>query len=162
MSRKIDKLPAADLPMARINWLSWLLDNSIRVPKTNYRIGLDPVIGLIPGIGDAIGGILSAYIIAEAARARLPLSILLRMVLNVAIEVIVGAVPLVGDLFDMTWKANARNTRLIEKYTVSSKRTVVASKLLVGLVIVALVLIVGFSIYLSFLILMRLGEVLIQ
>ncbi len=140
------------IPIERLNRFAWLLDNSIRIPGTDFRIGLDPLIGLVPGIGEAIGGLLSMYIISEAARARLPASILARMGFNVALEVLIGAIPIVGDIFDMTWKANARNARLIEKYAASSKQTEAYSRLMVFAIGAVLFFAAAASIYVGFLI----------
>jgi len=99
--------------LSQVNQLAWLLDNSIRIPLINYRIGLDPLIGLIPGLGDMAGMILSSYIVFQAIRLGAPRAILQRMVLNIGLEAIVGVVPVLGDLFDATFKANARNVQLL-------------------------------------------------
>ena len=98
---------------ARLKRLAWLLDSSIPLPG-GYRIGLDGLIGLVPGLGDVVAALLSSYIVVEAARLRVPASVLLRMGLNVALELIIGAVPVAGDLFDLAFKANERNVRLLE------------------------------------------------
>ena len=92
-----------------VDRLAWWLDNAITVPGTRFRIGFDALIGLIPGVGDLIGTLLSSYIIAVAAAQGLPASALARMAINVGVEAIVGAVLIVGDLFDAVWKANQRN-----------------------------------------------------
>lgn len=97
----------------RLEALSYLLDESIPIPGTRMRVGLDAVIGLVPGLGDLAGTALSGYIVVEAARLGIPFSVLLRMVLNVGVEAVVGAVPFLGDLFDAGWKANKRNMRLL-------------------------------------------------
>jgi hypothetical protein len=99
----------------RVRGLAWLLDNSIPIPGTRIRIGLDPILGLIPGFGDAAGAILSSYILFEAGRLGLSRSTLLRMGSNVLIESMVGMIPLAGDLFDAGWKANQRNILLLER-----------------------------------------------
>jgi Domain of unknown function (DUF4112) len=96
--------------LRRLDRLSRLLDNAFAIPGTRFRIGLDGILGLIPGIGDATGAALS---IVQAARLGLPVSTLLRMVGNVALETVVGAVPIVGDIFDIVWKANIRNMALL-------------------------------------------------
>lgn len=98
---------------ARLKRLAWLLDSAIPLPG-GYRIGLDGLIGLVPGLGDVVAALLSSYIVVEAARLRVPASVLLRMGLNVALELIIGAVPVAGDLFDFAFKANERNVRLLE------------------------------------------------
>jgi hypothetical protein len=99
----------------RMRFLSVLMDNSIVLPN-GYRIGLDPLLGLLPGIGDALGAAVSCYIIYQAARLGLAKRILLRMLGNVAVEALAGVVPVLGDLFDATWKANMRNLRLFERH----------------------------------------------
>jgi Domain of unknown function (DUF4112) len=98
---------------ARLKRLAWLLDSAIPLPG-GYRIGLDGLIGLVPGLGDVVATLLSSYIVVEAARLHVPASVLLRMGLNVALELIIGAVPVAGDLFDFAFKANERNVRLLE------------------------------------------------
>jgi hypothetical protein len=143
----------AALPLARMHRMAWLLDNSIRVPGFNYRIGIDPLLGLLPGIGEAAGGVLSMYIIAEAARGGLPRAIILRMALNLALEMVIGTIPLIGDLFDMTWKANLRNMRLVESYATRPQKSVTTSKWLLWGVIIALLLLTAALVYVGFLIL---------
>ena len=96
--------------------LAWWLDNAITVPGTRFRIGFDALIGLVPGVGDLIGTLLSSYIIAVAAARGLPTSALARMAINVGLEAIIGLVPIVGDLFDAAWKANQRNIRLMQQF----------------------------------------------
>jgi len=103
--------------LGRLRRVGYLLDNSIAIPGTRYRVGLDSVIGLVPGIGDLIGGALSLYIILESARMGVPRSVLARMGWNVAIDTLVGEVPILGDLFDAGFKANARNLALLEGVT---------------------------------------------
>jgi hypothetical protein len=99
-----------------VDRLAWWLDSAITVPGTRFRIGFDALIGLIPGVGDLIGTLLSSYIIAVAAAQGLPPSALARMAINVGLEAIVGAVPIVGDLFDAVWKANQRNIGLMAQF----------------------------------------------
>lgn len=100
----------------RIRGLSYLLDNAIPIPGTGYSFGLDPIIGLLPGGGDIVGTLLSAYIVLEAARFRLSVPTMIRMVFNIVLEMVVGTVPVVGDLFDVGWKANAKNLKLLESH----------------------------------------------
>ncbi len=99
----------------RLRKLAWLLDNAIRLPG-GFRIGLDGVIGLVPGIGDLLAALLSSYIVIEAARMKVGGSVLMRMVGNIALELGIGLVPVAGDLFDFVFKANTRNLQLIETY----------------------------------------------
>ncbi|PSJ47403.1 DUF4112 domain-containing protein [Zobellella endophytica] len=112
----------ADATRARLSRLAWLLDSSIRLPG-GFRIGLDGLIGLVPGVGDLVAAGLSAYIIAEAARMKLPAGVLARMGLNVLLELLVGAIPLFGDLFDFAFKANQRNVRLMDAHFDKMDRT---------------------------------------
>lgn len=115
----------------RLGRMAWLLDNSIPLPGTDFRVGLDGLIGLIPGIGDLVGAALSSYILAEAARLGVPKAMLLRMGLNIVVETIIGVVPFVGDVFDFAWKANQRNVRLLNTYIDEPRRTATTSRVLV-------------------------------
>jgi len=105
--------------LARIRALARLLDDSLPVPGTNHRIGLDGIIGLVPVVGDAVSALLAAYLISEAAQLGVPRRILARMGFNLAVDFVVGAVPVAGDAFDLIWKANKKNTRLLEKHLAS-------------------------------------------
>lgn len=107
-----DSAVARGAALRRLEKLGHLLDSALRIPGTRFRIGLDGILGFIPGLGDAAGAALSAYLIFEAARLGLPVTTLLRMAGNVAIETVIGAVPIVGDLFDIAWKANLKNVAL--------------------------------------------------
>jgi len=100
----------------RLRKFSRLLDNAIPIPGTTYRIGLDPILGLVPGVGDFVGTALSAYIVIEAARLGVPRATLGRMVFNILLEGLVGAVPVLGDLFDFAWKANTQNIALLDAH----------------------------------------------
>lgn len=101
--------------LARLRRTSRLLDSAVTVPGTSYRIGLDPIVGLLPGVGDVPTTVVSAYIVVEAARLGVPRATLARMVANLGIDAVVGSVPLVGDVFDAVWKANDRNVALLER-----------------------------------------------
>jgi hypothetical protein len=120
----------------RLKQLAWLLDSSIPIPGTRFTIGLEALIGLFPFIGDLIGVLLSSYILGEAARLGAPKSVLIRMSGNVALEGVVGMIPLAGDVFDAAYKANQRNVRLLEAWLEEPRRTVRSSRLL-GAAIVA-------------------------
>ncbi|CAC5344386.1 MULTISPECIES: DUF4112 domain-containing protein [Planktothrix] len=100
----------------RMRSLSTLLDNAIRVPGTSIGFGIDPILGLIPGGGDILGGVLSIYIVFEAFKLGLPRETLITMVSNIALETITGTVPVFGDIFDVAWKANVKNVELLEDY----------------------------------------------
>ncbi|WOI54785.1 DUF4112 domain-containing protein [Parvularcula sp. LCG005] len=100
--------------LERSRALSLALDTRFRV--FGFSFGWDAIIGLIPGVGDAITGIMSSYIVAEAWRAGAPFSLLLRMAFNIALDTIVGVVPILGGIFDIWFKANVKNTRLFHRY----------------------------------------------
>lgn len=102
--------------LQRLRKFTRLLDNAIGIPGTPFRVGLDPILGLLPGAGDFLGTALSAYVVIEAARLGLPKAALGRMVFNILLEGVVGAVPVVGDLFDFAWKANTKNMALLEAH----------------------------------------------
>ena len=97
----------------RLQRVAWLLDAAFPIPGTQQRFGLDALIGLIPGVGDTIGALLSTYIIVEAARRGASVWTVSRMLGNVAVETLIGAIPLLGDLFDVVFKANMRNLALL-------------------------------------------------
>lgn len=111
---------AASLP--RIRRLSRLMDSAARIPGTRIRFGLDGLIGLIPGLGDAAAAGVSAWIVREAYASGVPNRVLAKMLGNIAIDFVGGTVPLVGDVFDVYWKANLRNVRLLEEVLRSSER----------------------------------------
>jgi hypothetical protein len=100
--------------LKRLRQFSRLLDNIITIPGTQIGVGLDPIIGLLPIGGDALGLILSFYIIMEAAQLGVPVATLGRMVMNVIVDSLVGAIPMLGDLFDFAWRANNYNIILLE------------------------------------------------
>lgn len=102
--------------LQRLNRFSYWTDNNIRVPFTNFRFGLSPLIGLIPGIGDFAGLILSFYVLHEARKAGAPGNIQRKMIRTMLIEFFVGLLPVFGDAFDAVYKANTRNTELLRRY----------------------------------------------
>lgn len=138
-----DRAPAREGALRKLDSLSYLLDNSIRVPGTNARFGMDAVVGLIPGFGDAAGALMSAYIVVQAARLGAPASSLMRMLLNVGIEALFGAVPFLGDLFDAAFKANARNVAILRSELERPGSTGRSSTAMVLAVVVALIAILG-------------------
>jgi hypothetical protein len=96
----------------RMRTVAYVLDESIRVPGTEFRVGLDPLVGAVPGVGDAVAGGLSLYVVLEAAYLGVSYTTLFRMLATVAVDTVGGAVPYVGTVFDAVWKANKRNVRL--------------------------------------------------
>jgi hypothetical protein len=140
-----------DVPDPWVEKLAWLMDSSI--PIGRWKIGLDGIIGLVPGLGDLVGAIISGLIVASGIRAGLPRSAIARMVANVAVEAVVGVVPFLGDLFDMAFKANTRNVEIYRealrggrdrrKDSLFVVGVVLAFAALLAIPIVAIVLIVG-------------------
>jgi hypothetical protein len=102
--------------LARLRKLAWIIDGVFRLPGTRFRFGLNSIIGMLPVGGDAVLGVVSLYIIYEAAQLGVPGPKLARMLANVGVEVLGGSVPIVGDLFDMALKANLRNLAIIEEH----------------------------------------------
>ena len=102
--------------LTRLRRLAWLIDGVFKLPGTRFRFGLNSVIGLLPVGGDAVLGVISLYIIYEAARLGVPKAKLVKMAANVGIEVLGGSVPIIGDLFDMALKANLRNLKIVEDH----------------------------------------------
>ena len=107
-------------PATRARSIARLLDTAFRIPGTNIRFGLDGILGLIPGVGDVAGAALSGYVILTAARAGAPNTLLARMLANVGLDALVGAVPLLGDLFDVAFRANVRNAALLDGWLLRS------------------------------------------
>jgi hypothetical protein len=108
-----EKLPADLLALRRF---ATLLDEAVAVPGTRRRVGLDAAIGLIPGVGDIIGGLMSAVIVAAAIRHRVPMRKITRMVVNILIDVCLGEIPVVGDIFDFLFEENMMNMRILMTY----------------------------------------------
>jgi hypothetical protein len=109
----VDLPPTVDeAAVRRMRFVSSLLDESVPIPGTRFSLGLDPILGAVPGAGDVVAAGLSLYIVLESARLGVPFTTLVRMVANVAFDVAVGSVPVVGVLFDAVWKANVRNVEL--------------------------------------------------
>jgi hypothetical protein len=104
-----------EVRLARLKRLATLLDTAVRLPG-GIRIGADAVVGLAPGVGDLLTTVMAAYIVAEARRLGLPNRVIWRMAGNVAIDAVVGSVPVLGDIFDVAFKANIRNIALIEQH----------------------------------------------
>ncbi len=137
------------ITLKRLRSISNLLDNAIAIPGTNYRVGIDPILGLIPGGGDTISAFLSAYIVLEAAQLGVPREALMRMVYNIILDAVLGSVPVVGDLFDATWKANVKNIALLESHLASPIPSKKVDRVFIILLLVGLILIVMAIAFLS-------------
>ena len=114
--------PSREDALARITLLAKLMDSAFVIPGLNRRVGLDAVLGLVPGIGDALSAALASYIIWEARQLGLPRWKIARMIGNVAVDTAVGAIPFAGDLFDVVFKSNERNLRIIHEHLGITKR----------------------------------------
>lgn len=114
--------PSTD-PIQSARRFARLLDDIVRVPGTNISIGLDPLLNLIPFAGDAAGTAMSAYLLLTALNMGVPKRILLRMFLNIGVDTIIGAIPVVGQFFDFVWKSNTKNMTLLERYATMPNST---------------------------------------
>lgn len=119
VSRQQDDLAAQRLWLARL--LADLLDRRFVIPGTSIRIGLDPILGLIPGIGDLLANLTGSTILFIAAQFNIPKVVLFRMALNIAINALVGAIPIFGDLFSIWFRSNVKNLQLLERYAANPR-----------------------------------------
>ncbi|MEY2857978.1 MAG: hypothetical protein RLZZ74_2290 [Cyanobacteriota bacterium] len=140
-------IPAKQISkLSKLRRISKLLDNAIAIPGTKISFGLDPILGLLPGGGDTVTGGIAAYIVIEAARMGIPREILWKMVGNILIDSFAGTVPVMGDLFDLGWKANVKNIELLEKHLDVAESTKGDSLFIFGLILVLALIILGFAI----------------
>jgi hypothetical protein len=135
--------------LKQLEQLARLLDNSFRIPGTSFQMGLDSLIGLIPGIGDTTGGILSTYIIWQAARMGVPRVVLMRMGVNVILDALLGAIPFFGDIFDIAFKANRKNVQLLNSYFQSPQAAVQRDTVSIALITASLIVVVGLVAWLT-------------
>lgn len=129
--------------LRRLRRLVHLLDEAVRIPGTKIRVGLDPLLGLAPWAGDVVGGLLTGWVVVEAARLGTPPSVVVRMLGNLALDALFGAVPALGDLFDAGWKANVRNLELLEEHVERPETARARSRTVVGLTVAGVLGIVG-------------------
>jgi hypothetical protein len=108
--------------MERLEWIAWFTDSAIRIPGTGRSFGADGLLSLVPGVGSLVGTGISLYVVAEAVRHGVPARMLTRMGLNIAADMLLGAVPVVGFLFDMGFKANQRNLSLLRQHLAEINR----------------------------------------
>jgi len=143
-------------------WIALLMDNLVRVPGTQFRIGLDPLLGLIPGLGDTGSALVSALALIQAARLGVPKIVLVRMSLNILLNQLIGIVPVFGDAFSFWFKSNARNHELIRKHgavSASAKKAGRGDWFFVLGVLVALLLLVSAGIFVSLYLVQQLFQI---
>jgi hypothetical protein len=118
-----------------LRWLeraAWLLDDAIRVPILNRRIGLDPLLGLLPGAGDIVAALMAATTLLSALKHGVPGVTIARMGVNIALDYVIGLVPLLGDLGDFAFKANRRNLELLRRHALAQRKASPGDYLVVG------------------------------
>jgi hypothetical protein len=130
-----------DPEIRRARALARILDTAVGIPGTPLRIGVDAILGVIPGAGDVAGAALAGYIVLTAAKKGMPAPVLWRMVANVAIDTAIGSIPVLGDLFDVAYKANIKNVQLLERFTVDPTVVTTRSRRLGAVVVLVLVLV---------------------
>jgi len=133
--------------------LAFIMDEFLRLPGTKFRFGLDPIIGLLPGLGDTASAIISTFALVYAARCRLPKIVLARMALNILINELVGIVPGIGDAFSFWFKSNTRNYKLLQRHIATPKRGRKSDWIFVCAVLALLFLIVCAGLLVSFFVL---------
>ena len=121
-SSTVDATLSHTARLKRIKRIAWAVDAAFRLPGTRFRFGLNSVLGLTPAAGDAVLAGISLYIVNEARKLGLPREKIVRMLANVGIETVAGSVPVLGDLFDMGFKANLRNIAIIEDHLAQAAR----------------------------------------
>ena len=139
-------------------WLAVIMDSFLRVPGTKLRFGLDPIIGLLPGIGDVASAIISAMALVHAARYRLPKILLTRMAMNILINELVGIIPGLGDAFSFWFKSNVRNYELLRRYSAAPARSRKSDWIFVMAVLGLLFVIVCAGLIVSLLVLEAIGR----
>jgi hypothetical protein len=128
-----------DRALAALRKWAVLLDSAFQVPGTQLRFGLDPIVGLLPGMGDIVTAFFSVMILLHSLRLKVPKVVIARMLLHTGLDLLIGAVPLLGDLFDAGFKANLRNLRLLERHAVPGVKPTRSDYVFVGLCVAVLV-----------------------
>ena len=132
--------PAQEQRLSALRQMSRLLDSAFVVPGTTYRVGLDPILGLVPGLGDLVSPLFTIALLWQGRDLGVPRVVQLRMMFNVAIDALLGAVPLVGDLFDFAWKANDMNLALLEQHAYEERGAAAGDWVFVSAMTVILVM----------------------
>ncbi len=143
---------------AGIRTLAKMLDSAVRIPGTGIRVGAESVFGLIPVVGDIAGAALSGYIVLTSARLGAPAPTIVRMMTNIGIDTLVGAVPVLGDMFDVGWRANMRNVELLDSHLAGAPGAQRANRWVTAAVLLALLLLAIGTVWLSVAIIRFLAE----
>jgi hypothetical protein len=141
--------PAQTQRLRALRRVATLLDSAVGIPGTSARIGLDPIIGLVPGVGDLVSPLFTAAILWQARDLGLPRVVQLRMLMNVGIDAVIGTVPFLGDIFDVAWKANVRNFVLLEEHAFEERSPSAGDWLFVVALVVGLVALAALPIVLG-------------
>jgi hypothetical protein len=129
--------------LKNLNRLAKVMDSSFSIPGTSVRFGIDSLIGLIPGVGDFVSFLISAYILSSASKLGASNYVMARMALNSGIDAIVGSIPLLGDIFDVGFKANQRNIRLLNQHYTEKKHKGSAAKVIIPVAIILIAMLAG-------------------
>jgi hypothetical protein len=142
--------PPSSTAARDLEFISRIMDSLFQIPGTRWRVGIDPVLGLIPGVGDFISSFFALFIILAGVKYGVPKITLLRMGLNVGLDLLIGAIPVVGDLFDVWWKANERNVALLRRSLMvagpTARRAQLGDWLFVGLIVAGVLIILFFAV----------------
>jgi hypothetical protein len=130
--------PLQEHKLAGLRQIARLLDSAWSLGQGNVRVGLDPILGLIPGLGDLVSPLFAGAILLQARELGIPRLVQLHMVLNVAVDALFGLLPIVGDVFDVVWKANDRNMELLDAHAYEVRRPGAADWLFVGVAVIIL------------------------
>ena len=131
--------PKPLVSIERVRALARLLDSAVTIPGTKIRFGADSIVGLIPGVGDVAGAVLSGYIVLVATQLGASAPVVTRMLLNIGVDTVVGSIPVLGDVFDVAWRSNQKNVALLESHLADSAATRRGSRwLITGLAIAAI------------------------
>ena len=116
-----DEKEILDEKLVRLRQLSENLDESFTIPGTNIKFGMDALLGLVPGGGDLVSGIFSLYMLRAAVKMKLPKRAIFSMLVNILLDTTIGIIPVAGDIFDIFWKSNKRNLKIIEKHLANNR-----------------------------------------
>lgn len=116
-----DEKEILDEKLVRLRQLSENLDESFTIPGTNIKFGMDALLGLVPGGGDLVSGIFSLYMLRAAIKMKLPKRAIFSMLVNILLDTTIGIIPVAGDIFDIFWKSNKRNLKIIEKHLANNR-----------------------------------------